>query len=469
MSTRRAFLRNVILALPAYSMAGMLLSSCGKEESSIQSKRKKIGILGAGVSGLHAALLLNRDANCDIEILEASDRIGGRISSEHQLFGLCDAENGASRIYGATHPLYSFLNNNNQLSLISEEDNEYFSEKEGKKSQSEMDADNDYKKLKWGIEYLNSFQSTSSQNYDSYLNSVGIPERVQFIFKAQTEPLFGASTHEVEVNDNSKSKVNLLKDAIYKIKNGQLSDAVFYKYKSILPYVNNNVRAVKVEYLTDKVRVTDQLQRVYEYDQLIVTVPVSILKLASNHPNAIQFQPALPESKINALSQLKMDAGFRINLRLNKQFWENGKEQVYIDSIIKKFDVQYADKAQSQYVLSADVMGDVIKNEFYNLSEREIADKIKSDWKQCLGKEASESIVDIKIKDWGKDSNILGCFSYGGDNYNESTRTILSENINKQLYFAGEACHISRSGSIQGAIESAEMCVSEIKKHLQTK
>jgi monoamine oxidase len=449
-------------------MAGMLLSSCGKEESPYKTKRKKIGILGAGVSGLHAALLLHNHQSYDIEILEASDRIGGRIASEHNLFGLCDVENGASHLYGQSHPFYNSLNINNNLELISDDERVYFSELDGQKSQAEMDVDTDYKKLQWGMDYLKSYQSSSVQKYDSYLNSIGIPERVQYIFRAQTEPLLGAGIQQVDINENSKSKVDLLKDAIYKVKNGQLSDTLFYKYKNVLPFVHNNVRAVKVEYLSDKVMVTDHLQRVHQYDQLIVTIPVSILKLPSSHPNAIQFSPALPESKLGALQQLKMDSGFRIHLRLNKKFWEGDKKQIFIDSSIKKYEVEFANDAQSQYVLSADVMGEEVKNEFYNLSENEIVDKIKSNWKKCLGKEASESIIDVKIKDWGKDSNVLGSFSYSGENYNHTTRKNLFMNISNKLYFAGEACHSSKSGSIQGAIETAEMSVSIIEKHLKS-
>jgi monoamine oxidase len=466
MSTRRAFLRNVILAIPAYSMAGMLLSSCGKEESNTKSKRKKIGILGAGVSGLHAALLLHNHQSYDIEILEASDRIGGRILSQENLFGLCDVENGASHLFGQSHPFYNTLSNSNQLELMTEDGRVYFSEKDGKKSQSEMETDTDYKKLQWGMDYLKAYQSTSVQKYDSYLNSIGIPERVQYIFKAQTEPLLGAGIQQVEVNENSKSKVNLLNDSIYKVKNGKLSETLFYRYKSILPYVNNNVRAVKVEYNSDKVLVTDHLQWVHQYDQLLITLPVSILKLEASHPNAIQFSPALPENKLSALQQLKMDGGFRIHLRLNKKFWEGDKKQIFIDSSIKKYDVQFSN--ESQYVLSADVMGEEAKNEFYNLSESEIENKIKSNWKKCLGKEIADSIIDVKIKDWGKDSNILGCFSYNGENYNQNTRDNLSKNINNKLYFAGEACHSSKSGTIQGAIETAEMSVSMIEKFLKS-
>ena len=42
----------------------------------------KIGIIGAGVSGLYTALIL-KSLDIDYEILESSDRIGGRIFTHH--------------------------------------------------------------------------------------------------------------------------------------------------------------------------------------------------------------------------------------------------------------------------------------------------------------------------------------------------------------------------------------------------
>ena len=43
-----------------------------------RSERKKVIVVGAGVSGLRAAAVLHRHG-CEVVILEARDRIGGRI------------------------------------------------------------------------------------------------------------------------------------------------------------------------------------------------------------------------------------------------------------------------------------------------------------------------------------------------------------------------------------------------------
>ena len=52
-------------------------------------KSARVGIIGAGLAGLNAARALNR-AGIDYEIYEASDRIGGRVTSDLIDGYICD-------------------------------------------------------------------------------------------------------------------------------------------------------------------------------------------------------------------------------------------------------------------------------------------------------------------------------------------------------------------------------------------
>ena len=60
---------------------------------------KNIVIIGGGISGLAAASKLIKSGHKNVRILEASDRLGGRIYS-HKFNGKHDVELGAQWIHG---------------------------------------------------------------------------------------------------------------------------------------------------------------------------------------------------------------------------------------------------------------------------------------------------------------------------------------------------------------------------------
>jgi NADPH-dependent 2,4-dienoyl-CoA reductase/sulfur reductase-like enzyme len=65
-----------------YKIPDIIRPALEKKDQDVDPKKLKFCIIGAGVAGLYTALMLEK-LGIDYEILEASDRIGGRIFTHH--------------------------------------------------------------------------------------------------------------------------------------------------------------------------------------------------------------------------------------------------------------------------------------------------------------------------------------------------------------------------------------------------
>ena len=95
---RRTFILNALKSVPVVLTLPGMLSSCSEdEETDVSAADKSVIIIGAGISGLAAANKL-KERGFTVTVLEAQDKVGGRLRTDRSL-GLAFDE-GASWIHG---------------------------------------------------------------------------------------------------------------------------------------------------------------------------------------------------------------------------------------------------------------------------------------------------------------------------------------------------------------------------------
>lgn len=462
MQTRREFIKITAMALPAMSLASILLSSCSKSEIIAPRKKLRVGIIGAGISGLQTAKILFEQNQFEVEILEAGDKIGGRINLNEQVFGTYNIEMGASAAYGDQNQWCSMLRTAQTIETNSKSPSSYYINGSSF-NLSELNQDSDYLKMINSTKDVCDYNGSAEVSVAQYIESKNIPERVKFIFQNRTEEKIGTNIERASIALNSGESLSKIDANMYHI-SGTNSDKILYReYSKILPYVLNNTAISAIDYSGNKVKVRDQYQVLREYDYVVVTVPISILKLQNNDVNSIKFLPALPESKIAAMNKIGMDGAIKIALKTNRKFWHEDSKAIYTKGQIGKYEIVSEDPSNNSYILTATVMGAYAENVLNSMRESEILNLIQNEWATSIGTTASDSLVSCHVKNWIKEPFIKGAFSYHKLGGEAETRKELAKSVNSKIFFAGEACNTNKnSGTVHGALETAYNVGKEI-------
>ena len=287
-------------------------------------------IIGAGISGLTIASGMKND---NFLILEARDRIGGRVFTNDKYMDM-----GAAWIHGSdNNPLNKFLDyeklipvSENNPWMHSENTNiKYFCSK-----YNITETERQRLAEKWNTiaskignikdktiveAFLSLWDNDKDEDYFIFLYMIevwcgGSVKKISSSFLNTTnykEALFGdyGGSHFL-----FKNGTKTLVDSIVNSSNNNYYDKI--QYNKIVTHVNYNDNFVEV--LTND-------GCVYICDKLCITVPTGPLK-------NIIFNPPLKKERIDSLSKIKLGSYKKIQLEFSKDniFWENENVPMFL-------------------------------------------------------------------------------------------------------------------------------------------
>ena len=419
----------------------------------IFENKKKVVIIGAGAAGLYAAKLLSNH-NVEIIILEASAISGGRIRA---LEGFADfpIELGAEEIHGEKSVYYDIAIEKQKSEVVDIDLEDFYFIDNEIVSQENLQKDKDFIKATKLIESITNYEGGDISLAD-YIKENGIEKNFWHIINAEVANEHGTSAERIgmtglafEENHWKAGERNLM------LKNRSHLSILQQHCESILNTIQFNKVVSSIDYSEEYIELTTKDGQKYQADNVIVTVPISILK--ANH---INFYPALPKDKQHAIQKIGMDAGMKIILKFKQPFWQDNTGSIF-GELIPEYWITSIGRSQRDHVITAFVHG--VNAEYLSHEGEKSITYILNELDKMFGEGvASQSLEKYYLMDWFKEPFVRGTYSYDKVGIGNS-RQVLAQPIDGKVFFAGEAtCYNGHHASIHGAIESAERVVKEL-------
>lgn len=429
---RRNFLKNSALI----SFAGLLLpstlfSSCSKDtlfdETSYDGK---VTIIGAGAAGLYAAYIL-KSKGIDFEILEASNRYGGRVG-KLDTFANFPIDLGAQWMHGTNTILGDIVVKSKTKVTVDESEEVFWFQNQLVET---LPKD------------INIFTGDSlpDVSYQEYATQKGFGEEYKYIVENMAgDQGAAASRLSAKYNGIEEDKLNSGDDDI------KFQETFFdFIDKQIAVHVKDKIKlntiVKKIDYSADKISITDSNNSVYTTDKVIITVPITILK-----DGDIEFSPSLPSQQTAAFAKIGMDAGMKVFLKFSSKFYE---QNIIGGEVCAAYADDSVGKAVNDNVLLGFIMGTQAEKLTALGSDEAIVNALLAELDAMYEGKATSNFVDAHIENWTTNPFVKGAYSYDTVGVGNARKTAAKQ-VNDKLFFAGEAMAAAGYQSVQGAVET---------------
>jgi monoamine oxidase len=438
-------------------------------------------IVGAGVAGLSAAIKLG-EAGLPVVVLEARERIGGRVYTRH--VPGCDApiEFGAEFIHGKPPEILRPLRESGKTILEVDGDTwcasangltpcEFFSDVDAILQQMD-DSSPD--------ESFLAFLERCCPNPENDPRKAEIKRcAISYVsgFNAADPALVGVHWLVQEMRAEEKIEG----DRAFRSKNG---------YDDLLEIFRQQIRKLNIQLRTNTVVESIRWRKSSAEIQsrniegatslsasaVLITIPLGVLKAPAGARGAIQFDPALPSEKIRALDKLEMGEVIRVVLHFRERFWESIQPSAnrtlanmsFLLSQDQWFPTWWTAMPEKQPIITGWAPF-LAGRRLTGQAPSVVAERAVETLSQLLRVNldtAKNSLLGSYFHDWQSDPFSRGAYSYAKVGSDGALQK-LGASVDDTLFFAGEATDTTgNNGTVHGAIASGHRAAEEILKTL---
>ena len=437
--------------------AGSVGVALGKQNIFAQKRQKKCVVIGAGFAGLAAAYKL-KNANWNVTVLEARDRIGGRVFS--QTFAgnpKLVYELGAEWV-GESHERVKALCADFKIPLQKHQFEDYLLQN-GRVSRPgewgfSAQAKAAFEKLIKGYDKLTVAQKTNLDRYDwwTYLEKIGFTEDDLRLRDLMDSTDFGESIRHVSafgaLAEYAESSPKNEMD--YKMTGGNSRLAEEFARRIGAENIKTDTLVSEITQYKGTVTVRTETET-YKADAVVCTVPTqSLLK--------IKFNPALPAAQSAAAEKLIYSRICKNSVLYEKRFWKAENFSMVSDTASHFYFHSTQNQAGMQGILTSYAVGekaDVLSSQSDERRMRIITrDLIDFD------EDAPKLAKAVSSYAWQRDEFTDGAYALYRPGQWFGIRPVLQRPHIKVL-FAGE--HLADwQGFMEGAIETGEAAAQNL-------
>lgn len=446
------------------------------EQALTTHNRSDVIVIGAGLSGLYAAMLME-DAGLSVQVLEARDRIGGRLFTLDDISGKPEAGGnviapGYSRVVDVANRLGvelvaapDLVGGRRNMGLYIDGEFVQFSDWPTHPGNPFPDA---LKSIPPGsvinatlrhnpLTKPSDWVMQDAQTYDiplrEHLDKLGFSKEAQAL-------AYHVSSYGDDPDDGSllhMYKAQAVLQQMMKIPGGLMAVAggnqrlpeAMAAALSVPVRLNSPVTLVEQQEAGVSVTVADD--SVYHAKFVVAAIPFTALR-------SVQIKPALPVAQQRAVDELSYNATLQVHLLVSEPYSGQNPPSVWSDRDIER--VMATSKDGSDEVTNAVIWIDGSNARRLSQLPPEDRDRVIMDDFFTIYPDARGKVQLQRVVDWVNDP-------YAGGAWADWAPGQISEFINvmskpyKRLHFAGEHTAVSNPG-MEGAMESGERAANEV-------